>query len=222
MARIPGFIIRGYRPGDLREVWRIFAEGLVAMAGPAFKRAALAPSNVTLLLAALGAGYALTGSLPCAGLASLALLGLVYLSSRVIFTRYVQENLRGDMADIEGCYLRAPGCGFWVAEEEGEGPLAGMVAAKATPPLPCQLLRLSVDPPFRRRGLAQELTEAVLDSARGQGCPQPTLCTCTRGWASGWQGPAWAPPDPPVPDHHLRAGEDALSASPLGYRGGGL
>ncbi|XP_038644086.1 putative N-acetyltransferase 8B [Scyliorhinus canicula] len=178
VVRIPGFVIRAYRPQDLRHVQRIFAEGLVDMVGPAFKRAVLAPFNVTLLLAAFGAGYTLTGSLPWAGLASLALLALVYLSCWVLYTRYVREILRGDMGDIESCYVRAPGCGFWVAEEEGrEGRLAGMVAAKAQPPLACELLRLSVDRTYRRRGLAQGLTEVVLDFARGLGCAVCHLST---------------------------------------------
>ncbi|XP_078064200.1 N-acetyltransferase 8B-like [Mustelus asterias] len=188
MFRIPGFVIRRYRPGDQDEARRILAGGLTGLAGPAFRSAIRAPSNLGLLLAASGAVHALTASPVCTATAFLALLALVYLACRGPFTGYVREILNGDMADIARHYLSALGGCFWVAEEEeeeeggaatggrGGGRLAGIVAAKAEPadmPTACHLYRLSVDPRCRGRGLARGLIQVVLDFARDGG-----FCLC--------------------------------------------
>ncbi|XP_078064062.1 N-acetyltransferase 8B-like [Mustelus asterias] len=189
MVRIPGFVIRRYRPEDRDEARRILAGGLTGLAWPAFRSAIMVPSNFGLLLAACGAVHALTASPVCTATAFLALLALVYLACRGPFTGYVRETLKGDMADIARHYLSAPGCCFWVAEEEeggavtggrGGGRLAGIVAAKAEPadrPTACHLYRLSVDPRCRGRGLARGLTQVVLDFARDGGFRLCALAT---------------------------------------------
>eukprot|EP00061_Rhincodon_typus_P001476 g14902.t1 len=155
MPGVASFTIRQYQPGDFGEARSIVEAGLTELLPTAFRRAALFPSNVVLVVSACGVAYGLCGSLACAVLAGLATLGLIYLACWAQFVGYIQEVLRTDMADIEGSYRREEGSGFWVAQEEdGGGGLAGTVALVREPGHPgtCRLLRLSVRHCFRRRG----------------------------------------------------------------------
>ncbi|XP_041031963.1 probable N-acetyltransferase camello [Carcharodon carcharias] len=178
-AATPGLVIRPYLPEDSVQARRIFEAGMLELVPAAFRRASRSPANLGLLLAVSGAVYALTASPALAGLSALALLALVLLACREAYAGYVRETLRGDLADIEGRYLGGNQGGFWVAQAEGAGCLAGTVGAKPDPgdPTSCQLMRLSVDRRYRHHGLGSRLTQTVLDFARTSGYHRCSLQT---------------------------------------------
>ncbi|XP_078272539.1 N-acetyltransferase 8-like [Rhinoraja longicauda] len=178
----PYFTVRPFRAGDSPEARRIFSEGLMDMPWPAFRWALQTPAAVCLLLAAGAAVYGAGWSLAWAALTVVVLLALLYLACHQVYAGYVRETLEADMADIEGTFVRRPGAGFWVAEEEGGGVgLRGVVAAQEAEGQPgcCQLLRLSVDRRCRGLGLGRRLTRRVLEFARDGGCRECVLHTST-------------------------------------------
>ncbi|XP_060679102.1 putative N-acetyltransferase 8B [Hemiscyllium ocellatum] len=180
MPAIPGVTIRPYRPGDLREAQSIVGAGLMGLVPSAFGRAAGSPSNVALVAALAGAAYALSWSLAWALATGLTALGLLYLLCRGLFSSYVREVLRTDMADIEGSYPWREGCGFWVAQQEAPAAgLVGTVALAGEPAAPgaCRLLRLSVRRSARRQGVAEGLVRTALAFASAHGYRQCVLET---------------------------------------------
>ncbi|XP_078272195.1 N-acetyltransferase 8-like [Rhinoraja longicauda] len=193
----PGFTVRPFRAGDSPEARRIFSEGLMDLPWPAFRRALLSPAALCLLLAAGAAVHGAGWTMAWADLPVAALLAVLYLACHMVFAHYLKETLEGVMLDIEGTYVRRPGAGFWVVEEEGgDGGLRGMVAAQEADGQPgcSQLLRLSADRRCRRLGLGRRLTRRVLEFARDSGCRECVLHTSTAQqpavrlhWAQGFR-----------------------------------
>ncbi|XP_032903444.1 N-acetyltransferase 8-like [Amblyraja radiata] len=178
----PRFTVRPFRAGDSPEARRIFSEGLLDQPCPAFRGALLSPTAPCLLLAVGAAVYVASRSMAWAALPVAALLALLYLACRMVYTNYLREMLEVDMADIEGTYMGRPGAGFWVVEEQGgDGGLRGVVAVQAAEGQPgcCQLLRLAVDRRCRGLGLGRRLTRHVLEFARENGYRECVLDTTT-------------------------------------------
>ncbi|XP_032872271.1 N-acetyltransferase 8-like [Amblyraja radiata] len=178
----PRFTVRPFRAGDSPEARRIFSEGQLDQPLPAFRRALRSPAAPCLLLAAGTAVYVASWSLAWAALPVAALLALLYLACRMFYTNYLRETLETDMADIDGTYMRRPGAGFWVVEDQGGGGgLRGVVAAQEFEGQPgcCQLLRLAVDRRCRGLGLGRRLTCRVLEFARDSDFRECVLYTNT-------------------------------------------
>lgn len=83
----------------------------------------------------------------------------------------VRKAVRGDFPRIlslaQDCgvdYAGMESDEFWLAEEDGE--IAGIVGLQRRPD-GLELVSLAVDPAHRSRGLARELTEALLAAAGG-------------------------------------------------------
>ncbi|XP_055486288.1 uncharacterized protein LOC129693502 isoform X2 [Leucoraja erinacea] len=92
-------------------------------AGPVF--ASLPPGP------AVARRYLPPPTLAWAALPVAAPLALLYLACRMFYTNYLRETLVADMADIDGTYMRRPGAGFWVVEDQvGGSGLRGVVAAQ--------------------------------------------------------------------------------------------
>ncbi|XP_059806725.1 N-acetylaspartate synthetase-like [Hypanus sabinus] len=183
-GKVPRLVVRPFRPGDGAEARRIFSEGMKSLPSPAFRRALLSPVAPALILAGGGAVYGLSRSVAWAALSGAGLLVLLYLACWMMFANYVRQQLLADMGDIEGSYLRRPGAGFWVAEEEGGADgLKGVVAVRPVPaedgPGSCELLRLAVDVRCHGRGIGRRLVEQVLEFGRCHGYRRCVLGTST-------------------------------------------
>lgn len=87
-------------------------------------------------------------------------------------TRFVNHRLRkgGDMADITSSFLTDPKSHFWVVEamgldDENCGSIIGCIGLKRRSDTTAELCRLSVDPKWRRRGVATKLVQAFEEFA---------------------------------------------------------
>eukprot|EP00803_Ostreobium_quekettii_P005823 evm.model.scf_128EXC.12 EVM.evm.TU.scf_128EXC.12 scf_128EXC:98252-99040(-) len=98
---------------------------------------------------------------------------------------YVEESMRGDLADISGHYRESLGKGFWVAVIEGEvvGTVAldvwGGEGRQAGGKPIGELRRLAVSQECRGRGTGAALTRHVLSEARRMGYSEVRLTTST-------------------------------------------
>jgi len=84
--------------------------------------------------------------------------------------------LPSDLDEIARIQSESPGAASWRAADYlanqcvvalSEGRVAGFIACRRTAPDESEILNLAVDPQFRRRGVARQLVEQVLEALHG-------------------------------------------------------
>ncbi|KAG8015076.1 Interferon-induced very large GTPase 1 [Nibea albiflora] len=121
-------VVREFEPADKPHVQRIFYEGLMEMIpDTAFRglrhhlESLLLYTAMTVLCFVITMCWWVIGLLP-----AIVLCGRYFYSRRVIHG-YLERAMNGDMADIEGFYMKSPDSCLWVAVLEGK--VVGVVAA---------------------------------------------------------------------------------------------
>ncbi|XP_030641138.1 N-acetylaspartate synthetase-like [Chanos chanos] len=158
-------IVREFNCGDSLEVQRIFREGMMEMIpDTAFRGLCHHPESQLLYGLLCFLCFLTTRSLmiTCC-MPALILCARYYCSKRVVH-ECMEHALSSDMGDIDKHYMKSPDTRFWVAVL-GEH-VVGMVAAHIHRGGGIELLRMSVDQRYRRRGIAMVLGRRVLQFAR--------------------------------------------------------
>uniref|UniRef100_A0A8C5QZQ3 N-acetyltransferase domain-containing protein n=1 Tax=Leptobrachium leishanense TaxID=445787 RepID=A0A8C5QZQ3_9ANUR len=171
--------IRLYKDSDFVVVKELFTNGNLEHSGRGFRHAVSVPRNLLSILATFLFSHWTSGSGFLSILVVVAALGFLWLSSRHIYSSYVEDCLADDMVDVEEYYLKRDGYCFWVAESGGE--VVGSVAAVPSPysngEKLTELKRLTIDKRFRGRGIGKVLCRMVIDFARKSGSAAVVLQT---------------------------------------------
>ncbi|XP_072487266.1 N-acetyltransferase 8-like [Notamacropus eugenii] len=166
------YTIRKYQDQDREVVMDMFIKGLLTHVPSAFFHLLKQPRSILLLLSVPGALFLGSGSLLLSLLALPGLLVFLWMAVRYPFNWYVDHALHTDMKDIRKSYLSDKGSCFWVAESEGQvvGTVCVCPVQQASRRQKClELFHLSVSPEYRGQGIAQTLTQTVLQFAQDQG-----------------------------------------------------
>jgi ribosomal protein S18 acetylase RimI-like enzyme len=91
---------------------------------------------------------------------------------------FIDESMNPDLDDIQTAYLDTGAC-FVVAEVDGN--LAGTGALTEEEPGVGRLVRMSVSPAHRGKGLGRALVNYLLDEARSRGYHQ-VVCETNHDW----------------------------------------
>ena len=97
---------------------------------------------------------------------------------QVEFSKYVQQSLDDDLADITGQYLDSESNHFWVAEADGR--IVGMVGVQGRGEEEAELRRMSVALDSRRQGIGVGLLETVQGFCREKGYQRLRLTTVSQ------------------------------------------
>ncbi|XP_074051598.1 N-acetyltransferase 8 isoform X2 [Macrotis lagotis] len=164
--------IRKYQDQDREAVIDMFSKGILRHIPSGFFYQLKQPRSFLFLLGGPGALFLASGSLLLSLLALPGLLAILWLLVRYPFNNYLDHALRTDMRDIKKSYLSDRGSCFWVAESEGK--VVGTVCGCPVQPAPggqkrLELLHLSVRQDYRGLGIAQSLTQTLLQFAKDQG-----------------------------------------------------
>jgi ribosomal protein S18 acetylase RimI-like enzyme len=73
------------------------------------------------------------------------------------FRSYIERAIHEELGRIEEYYLLRPDQGFWVAEAQGDGALAGMVGVERHDADSAELRRMAVAKAHRRTGIGRAL-----------------------------------------------------------------
>ncbi|XP_072488077.1 putative N-acetyltransferase 8B isoform X2 [Notamacropus eugenii] len=166
------YSIRKYQDQDREVVRNMFSNGILSHVPTSFFHLLKQPRSFLLFLSVPGALFLGSSSLLLSLLALPGLLVFLWMAVRYPFKCYVDHALHTDLRDIRKSYLSERGCCFWVAESEDQ--VVGMVCVcpvqQASRRQKClQLFHLSVSPEYRGQGIAQTLTQTVLQFAQDQG-----------------------------------------------------
>lgn len=86
------------------------------------------------------------------------------------------QDFEDELAALPGIYAPPEGRLFLV-RDDGDGRLVGCVGLRPRGPDTCEMKRLYVRPPWRRRGLGRELTALCMEEARQAGYREMCLDT---------------------------------------------
>ena len=93
------------------------------------------------------------------------------------FRSYIERAVQEELGRIEEYYLLRPAQGFWVAEEEGNGALAGMAGVERHDTESAELRRMAVAKTHRRTGIGRALLATVESFCRQGGYRRIVLST---------------------------------------------
>ena len=154
--------VRTFVAADNDAIRALFSAGMMSLVPALVRGSLLPPGKAGAILAALLLSLRLLLSpLALAGVALTLLLAHRLMLSRLM-SDYVAGALASDCADIEAFY-RGGGGEFWCAtdDDDGEGALAGIVAAERKSDEEIELRRMSVDPRYQGRGVASRLVKRL-------------------------------------------------------------